>query len=152
MAAPTVWRNGRLLLPGLGQATALVVQDGVIAYVGNDDGAEGWSQGHQVDLGGRVLTPAFVDAHVHLVQTGQVMAGIDLSGAQSREQLLDLVATYARTHPHARVIVGQGWDEGTWADPRAPERRELDLAGGGAAVYLARVDVHSAVVSTALLE
>jgi predicted amidohydrolase YtcJ len=65
--------------------------------------------------------------------------------------VLGLVATYARAHPEAQVIVGQGWDEGSWADQRRPSREELERAGGGAAVYLARVDVHSAVVSTSLL-
>jgi hypothetical protein len=98
------------------------------------------------------VTPAFVDAHVHLVQTGQKMAGIDLGGARSRDEVLGLVAAWARAHPGARVIVGQGWDEEQWAEARRPDRRELDRAGGGAAVYLARVDVHSAVVSTSLLE
>ncbi len=54
--------------------------------------------------------------------------------------------------PAAQVLFGQGWDERGWPDPTPPTRAELDRAGGGAAVYLARVDVHSAVVSTALLE
>jgi predicted amidohydrolase YtcJ len=129
----------------------LVVQDGVIVYVGDDDGAQGWAADRVVDLGGRWVTPGFVDAHVHLVQTGQVMTGIDLSRAVSRDEVLRLVAVFARAHPERRVIVGQGWDEGRWADPRPPERLELDRAGHGAAIYLARVDVHSAVVSSALL-
>jgi predicted amidohydrolase YtcJ len=50
------------------------------------------------------------------------------------------------------VILGQGWDERAWPDPRPPTGPELDRAAGGRAVYLARVDVHSAVVSTAVLE
>ncbi len=50
------------------------------------------------------------------------------------------------------MILGQGWDERAWPDPRPPDRAELDRAGGGRIVYLARVDVHSAVVSTAVLD
>ncbi|HEX8488089.1 MAG TPA: amidohydrolase [Propionibacteriaceae bacterium] len=137
-----------------GLPTALVVRDGRIVYVGGNDGALGWAGGGAEvwGLAGRLVTPAFVDAHVHLVQTGQKMAGIDLGGAGSRDEVLGLVAAYARAHPGARVIVGQGWDEGKWGEARRPDRRELDRAGGGVAVYLARVDVHSAVVSTSLLE
>lgn len=122
-------------------------------YVGDDDGALGWAGAgaRVVGLDGRLVTPGFVDAHVHLVQTGQVMAGIELGRAGSRDEVLGLVAGYARAHPQARVIVGQGWDEGKWEDQRRPDSDELERAGNGAAVYLARVDVHSAVVSTSLL-
>jgi predicted amidohydrolase YtcJ len=62
------------------------------------------------------------------------------------------VAAYARHHPDAHIIVGHGWDERSWPEPLPPTRAELDRAGGGVAVYLARVDVHSAVVSSALLD
>ncbi len=48
-------------------------------------------------------------------------------------------------------MLGQGWDERAWPVPRPPTRAELDEAAPGRPVYLARVDVHSAVTSTALL-
>ena len=50
------------------------------------------------------------------------------------------------------MIVGQGWDERGWPDPRPPTRAELDRAGGDRPVYLARIDVHSAVVSSPVLD
>jgi len=50
------------------------------------------------------------------------------------------------------LIIGTGWDETTWPERRAPTLKELDAATRGAPAYLARVDVHSAVVSTALLD
>ena len=48
-------------------------------------------------------------------------------------------------------MLGHGWDETTWPEHRAPTRQELDRASYGGVVYLSRVDVHSAVVSSALL-
>ncbi len=126
---------------------------GQIVFVGDDQEARRFAPGQrEVDLGGRLLTPAFVDAHLHSIQTGQVMTGIDLHGVQSRTEVLALVSAYARSHPDARVIVGQGWDDRGWSDPRPPTRVEVDAAAGPVAVYLARVDVHSAVVSSALLD
>ena len=51
------------------------------------------------------------------------------------------------------VVVGQGWDERAWPDPRPPDPGRADRGRRrGRPVYLARVDVHSAVVSTGLLE
>ncbi|MCW2809824.1 MAG: hypothetical protein JWP61_282, partial [Friedmanniella sp.] len=142
--------GGRLLghPPGAG---ALVVEGDRIAFVGSDEQARRHASGApETPLHGRLLTPAFVDAHLHAVQTGQMMAGLDLHGVAGRTSLLDAVAAYATAHPGG-VVVGQGWDEREWPDPRPPTRTELDRAGGGAAVYLARIDVHSAVVSSALL-
>ena len=78
--------------------------------------------------------------------------GLDLHGVRSRQEVLDAVAAYARARPGVRVVVGQGWDERPWPDPRPPTRAELDRAAPGVGVYLARVDVHSALVSSALLE
>ena len=133
-------------------ATALVSQGDRIVFVGDDDGARRWSDGTpEIDLQGRLVTPAFVDAHLHAVQAGLVAAGLDLHDGSSRTDVLDRLGAYAARRPTG-VIVGQGWDERAWPDPRPPTRVELDRAAGGRVVYLARVDVHSAVVSTSVLD
>lgn len=146
-----IYLGGVVHAPGRVGATALVTDHGVVLYVGSDTEANRY-EGTIRPLAGRLITPAFVDAHVHTIQTGQVMSGIDLGTARSVTDVLDVVADYATGHPLARVIVGQGWAENCWPDPRAPLRTELDRAAPGRLVYLARVDVHSAVVSTALLD
>jgi predicted amidohydrolase YtcJ len=50
------------------------------------------------------------------------------------------------------VLLGFGWDETGWPEQRPPTRDELDRASGGRLVLLSRVDVHSAVVSSGLLD
>jgi predicted amidohydrolase YtcJ len=150
---PTIYRGGQVYVPSQPGATAFVVSDGRVAFLGADLGAHAFASGARVvDLGGRLVTPAFADAHLHAIQTGLVMAGLDLSPLASREAVLSALSTYVQAHPQAKVVVGQGWDERAWPDPRPPSRPELDRAGAGLAVYLARVDVHSAVVSSALLD
>jgi predicted amidohydrolase YtcJ len=144
--------GARLYPPPSPEATALVVEDGTITFVGSDDGARAHAGGAaEMDLRGRLLTPAFVDAHLHAVQAGLVAAGLDLHDASSRTDVLDRLAAYAERRPDG-VVIGQGWDERSWPDPRPPDRSELDRASGGRIVYLARVDVHSAAVSTAVLD
>src|SRR5262249_55535315 len=104
-----------------------------------------------VELDGRVVTPAFVDAHVHTTDTGLILGGLDLSGVRSAMDVLDTVAAFsARLESHA-IVLGHGWDESTWADQRLPTAAELDQAGGGRPVYLAQASVHSALCSTALI-
>jgi predicted amidohydrolase YtcJ len=50
------------------------------------------------------------------------------------------------------VVLGTGWDETGWPEERGLTRADLDAVAGDRPVYLARVDVHSATVSTALLD
>lgn len=148
-----IFVGGRIYAPDHPGATAVVTDGGLISYVGSDEEARRSAPRQaEVDLHGRLLTPAFVDAHVHLIQTGQVMAGLGLHHVRSRDDAVQRVAAYARHHPDARVIIGHGWDERAWPEPLPPTRTELDRAAGGVAVYLARVDVHSAVVSSTLLD
>lgn len=146
----TLYRNARVHSPTEPAATAMLVVGDRIAWVGADHPSAA-AGADIVDLGGALVTAAFVDAHVHLTETGLAMDGVDLTSATSRSDVLDAVARRARQRP-GEVIMGFGWDEGAWPEPRPPARAELDRAGGGAPVYLARVDVHTAAVSSALLD
>ena len=146
-------RGGRVVSPAHPDATSVLITGGRVAAVGGADlSATVGEDVARIDLGGRLVTPAFVDAHLHAVQTGQLAVGLDLHQAGSRDEVLAAVAARLRTGATG-VLVGQGWDERSWPDPRPPTMAELDRAGGGVVpVYLARVDVHSAVVSSALAD
>jgi predicted amidohydrolase YtcJ len=149
----TLYRGLRRLdagsAPGAG-AVAVLVVDEQIAWTGPDDDAL-TGVGTTVDLEGALLLPGFTDAHVHVAETGLLLDGVDLATAGSVGEILDRVAAAASARP-GRPVLGHGWDELRLAEGRAPTGAELDRAGGGAEVYLSRVDVHSAVVSGALAE
>ncbi|MBD8869542.1 amidohydrolase [Nocardioides donggukensis] len=135
-----------------GPATAMAVAEGRIVFVGDEDRAERYTGADEVvDLEGRLVTPAFVDAHAHLVQTGEQLGGLDLTGCGDLTEALDRVADHASRHPESAVVVGAGWDETTWPDPTHPTADLVERAAPGRRVYLARVDGHSAVVSHGLL-
>ncbi|HEX6922097.1 MAG TPA: amidohydrolase [Actinomycetes bacterium] len=148
----TLYRHGRVRTPVDGGATALVTRGEQVAWVGRDDAAEADPSGvdEVVELDGALVTPAFVDAHVHATSTGLTVTGLDLTGTRSLAECLAAVEAHAR-RTRGGVVLGHGWDETTWPEHRPPTRQELDRASYGAVVYLSRVDVHSAVVSSALL-
>ncbi|GEK20018.1 amidohydrolase [Cellulomonas xylanilytica] len=136
-------------------AEALLVDDGTVVWLGADDTADGMvSRADEVvDLDGALVAPGFVDAHVHVLETGLALESVDLSpegGVHSLADALDAVHRAARARTSEAPVLGFGWDELRWTEGRPPTREELDAAAGGAPVYLARVDVHSAVVSSAL--
>ena len=133
-------------------ATALLVVDGRIAWIGDDAGAmtHAADAHERVHLGGAWVAPAFVDAHVHLTATGLALTGLDLAGAGSMAEALHRLRAAAEVSEG--VIIGHGWDETSWPEGRAPTTAEVDACVGDRPAYLSRVDVHSALVSRALRE
>ncbi|MFJ6987827.1 MULTISPECIES: amidohydrolase [unclassified Streptomyces] len=147
-------RRGEVHSPADPFATAMVVERGQVAWVGSEGAADAFADGvdEVVDLDGALVTPAFTDAHVHTTSTGLALTGLDLSAAPSLEAALARVREFAAARPHDRVLLGHGWDAARWPGGRPPTRAELDEATGGRPLYLSRIDVHSAVVTTALLD
>ena len=60
-----------------------------------------------VHLDGALVTPAFVDAHAHITDTGLAMRGVDLSTARSGRDVLAAVEGAARS---GMPVLGHGWD------------------------------------------
>jgi len=147
-------RRGEVHSPADPFATAMVVERGQVAWVGSEGAADAFADGvdEVVDLDGALVTPAFTDAHVHTTSTGLALTGLDLSDAPSLEAALALVRDFAAARPQDKVLLGHGWDAARWPGGRPPTRAELDEATGGRPLYLSRIDVHSAVVTTALLD
>jgi predicted amidohydrolase YtcJ len=148
----TLLTNGSVYSPADPHATAIAFDDGVVTWLGDDTSAASYANGADevIDLRGKLVTPAFVDAHVHTAQTGALLTGLDLAGTASLTECLDRLAAFASTHGPDAVIDGSGWDETKWPEGRPPTSAELDRAAEGRRVYLSRVDGHSGVISTAL--
>jgi predicted amidohydrolase YtcJ len=121
-----------------------------IRWIGSDDEARDVDTQVMIDGHGLLLTPGFVDAHVHATNTGLMMIGLDLFDTTSAQDLLFRIRRASSAHP-GEPILGHGWDESRWQTPELPSLAELDAAGGGQPVYLSRVDMHSALVSSALI-
>ncbi|MEU7700731.1 amidohydrolase [Streptomyces sp. NPDC039028] len=147
-------RGGEVHSPADPFATAMVVECGHVAWVGSEGAADAFATGvdEVVDLEGALVTPAFVDAHVHTTATGFALAGLDLSAAGSLAEAAELIRAHAAARPEDRILIGHGWDAARWPERRPLTRAELDELTGGRPLYLTRIDVHSAVVTTALLD
>ncbi len=151
MSSTRLLLGGRIHSPAMPDATAMAVRDGVIAWLGSDDvGRAQFPDAEVTDLEGCFVAPAFVDSHVHVTATGLTVTGLDLRQATSRRHCLELLGHHARTHPDG-VLWAHGWDESAWPGAEPPNTADVDAAvGTGRMAYLARIDVHSALASTAL--
>ncbi|MET0764685.1 MAG: amidohydrolase family protein [Blastococcus sp.] len=129
---------------------AVHVADGRIAWLG--EAADAPAADRTIAGEGALLTPAFVDAHVHATATGLALTGLDLHSSSSLADAVASIAGHTAGHAGNAIVLGTGWDETDWPEGRALSRHDLDAVLGDRPAYLARVDVHSATVSTALLD
>jgi predicted amidohydrolase YtcJ len=146
----TLLVNGRVHSPSHPDATAMAVRGDVVAWLGSDDvGRSQFPGAEVVDLDGGFVAPGFVDSHIHLSATGLAFTGLDLRPAISRAHCVQMIADHAAAHP-GQPVWGHGWDESSWPDNSPPSTTDIDAVLGDRPAYLARVDVHSALASSAL--
>lgn len=86
------------------------------------------------------------DSHVHFAGTGQVACEVDLAILTSREDLKNISTN--RRNFRGDWLVGFGWDETKWSDPKVWTREELDQYFPTTPVYFSRCDGHSAVINS----
>lgn len=146
----TVLFGGRIYSPSHPDATAMAVRDGVILWLGSDDiGRHEFPDAEYIDLDGAFVAPAFVDSHIHVTDTGLGLTGLDLTGATSRAHCLELIAAHVADH-QSHLIWGHGWDDTRWPDNQVLTTADIDAVVGSRAMYLTRVDAHSAAASSGL--
>jgi predicted amidohydrolase YtcJ len=113
----------------------------------------------EFDLTDRVLAPAFIDHHVHLLNLGFSLlyrtapspTFIDLEGLSSLAAIADQVETRATALPNGTWILGQSWSQGTWGATELPTHDVLSAAAPDHPVYLTRVDGHAGWVNAPAL-
>ncbi|MDQ3766146.1 MAG: amidohydrolase family protein [Actinomycetota bacterium] len=128
-----------------GDVDWVLVVDGLIEATGARDDEPGCDR--TVELDGATLLPAFCDAHVHLPATGLYQEGMDFRGQQRSAPILEAFTERARSGDG--LLFG-----GNFEDPldEPLTRHHLDAAVGDRPALLARADMHSCIVSSALLD
>jgi predicted amidohydrolase YtcJ len=129
-----------------------VIGDRIVA-VGGAKEIESWrgpdTQG--IDAGGRLLIPGFNDSHVHFIDGGLQLEGIDLKKAATAEEFVRRIADSARSGREGEWILGGGWDEQCWQPPDLPSRGMIDPVTAGRPALLYRSDLHAALANTVAL-
>jgi hypothetical protein len=147
--------NGRIhtVDDSLPSATAMVVGDGRVLYVGDSAGAMAFHENETqlLDLQGNTVIPGMVDAHAHLAGLGAALRNVDLVGTESYEQVIERVAARAREVPAGTWIIGRGWDQNDWSDTRFPSHEALSRAVPDHPVVVTRVDGHATLVNAAAM-
>ena len=147
-----LWYGGKIYTMEREQETveAVLVEDDRIVATGTF--AELHTQADdQIDLQGAAMYPGFVDSHLHMIFQGEKLIRLDLTKANSVEEMLEMVKEAAKTTPPDTWLFGEGWNENNFADGRIPTIRELDGIRKEP-ILLTRICHHVILGNTAALE
>lgn len=142
--AETILCNGKIITmdPRLPQAEAVAIREGRLIGVGANlemmqlAGAET----RVLDLQGKTVLPGLIDAHNHLLSTGQqVIRQLSLYDARSIAEIVERVRDRVAVTPPGVWIKGRGWDESLLREGRFPTRWDLDAVSPDHPVVLHRV-------------
>jgi hypothetical protein len=124
----------------------MLVEDGIVVARGLDLRAEHVTE--HVDHGGRLLIPAFVDAHCHVLATGLDLMKLHLGTAHTCEAVLDLVWERHRSD-RAGWLVAVHYDQNRYG--RHLTRTELDGISMERPILLRHVSGHAGVANSGAL-
>lgn len=105
-----------------------------------------------IDAKGATVLPGFNDAHVHLVEGGLTLDGVDLSETTDVEEALAAVKTWATENPRRSWVVGRGWNEKLLSATMPLSRQALDDVVADRPVQLVSESGDRAWVNTAALK
>ncbi|TGD28690.1 amidohydrolase [Brevibacterium sp. S22] len=136
--------DGHSILPD----NRVSIRDGLIAEIGTGPAAS--PAARTITATGSLLTPGFVDAHVHTTFGGQESLACDISGADGLADALETVRCFAMDTPDAWVT-GGGWSMADFPGGN-PTAQILDEVTPDHPTILLSADHHSAWVNTAALK
>jgi predicted amidohydrolase YtcJ len=152
--ADVVFVNGKIFTLDAKQpwAQAVGVKGRHIVYVGDTAGAKALigTRTEVVDLHGKLMTPGFVESHTHPYVGSAFSQGVDLQ-YDTREQLLEVLATYAKKIGGGSLVRGFGWRYVAFP-ATGPRKEDLDKIWPDQPVFLVSIDIHGAWVNSKSLE
>lgn len=133
-------------------ARALVVRNGRIVYVGNDEGTDAYDEpgARMLDLAGRMVMPAFHDSHTHPMSGGLRLLRCRLEGIKTARAIYAAVRACAARQPKHAWLIGSGWSPDAFG-AAGPSRAELDRLVPDRPAYLATTEGFTAWVNSKAL-
>ena len=154
----TVFYNGKIYTqnPAVPECSALAIKKGVIIAAGSDEEIlpMAGEQTKKIDLEGKLMLPGFVDTHMHVLFYAQLADMIDLSTAQSFEDVRSLFKARIQdgTSHGCGWIQGIGFNQDYWKEKKIPTRMDLDSISTEIPLTIRRACYHITVCNTKAME
>lgn len=99
-----------------------------------------------IDAGGALVTPGFIDSHVHFITGGFNLSSVQLRDAATPEEFTRRIKEYAATIPPGTWITGGDWDHTLWGG-ELPRHGWIDSVTPNNPVWISRLDGHMALAN-----
>ena len=132
-------------------ADAIAIKGNEIVYVGKDYQSFKGAHTEMIDLGGKLMTPGFIDNHTHFLFGGYTLSGVDLRQAKTPKEFISILKEFCQKHNDDRWILGGNWDHEVWGG-ELPSRDWIDSVTGNHPIFLNRYDGHMALANSKALE
>lgn len=151
----TAFINGKIYTVNEKQpvAEAVVVQGNKIIFVGSNVEAKKIidNSTNVIDLKGKLMLPGFIDNHVHFINGGFYLLGIDLRPAKSTKEFKEILKEYSLKNP-GKWITGGYWDHEKWETKNLPTKEMIDEVVSNQPVFVERLDGHMGVANSYALK
>jgi predicted amidohydrolase YtcJ len=101
--------------------------------------------------GGGMVTPGFMDGHLHFTDGGFQLASVDLRPANSPGEFIARLKAYALERQPGEWILGGDWDHERWPGAPLPRREWIDSVTPHNPVFVNRLDGHMGLANSAAL-
>jgi predicted amidohydrolase YtcJ len=123
-------------------AEAIALRGDRIAIVGsNDDVKRALGDVKPIDAQGEMVTPGFIDSHVHFLDGGRQLSSVQLRDARTPAEFIKRIKDYAATVPAGTWITGGDWDHQLWGG-ELPRHEWIDSVTPNNPVAVTRLDGH----------
>ncbi len=102
--------------------------------------------------GKAMVTPGFMDGHVHFLSGGFQLTSVDLRDAESPAEFIRRLKRYAAKLKPGEWILGGDWDHERWQGSPLPDRGWIDSVTPRNPVFVSRLDGHMALANSAALK
>jgi predicted amidohydrolase YtcJ len=135
-------------------ASAVAVAGDTVAQVGDSaEIARLVGPGTRVLANGQAMvTPGFMDGHLHFIDGGFQLASVDLRPANSPQEFVARLKAYALERRPGEWILGGDWDHERWPGSPLPRRQWIDSVTPDNPVLLYRLDGHMALANSLALK